>query len=171
MKIELSLDVEGLKDLEAALVELGDEKVRKASARRALVKVAKPIAEEAKRRAPVRRGYLERSIKVGSGGNVGKQAFAQVLQSGGSREDAVAALRDAQRGKSAVEISIGPGRHPQAIFQEFGTENHAPQPFMRPAWESARNRLIPDIQKEIWIDIRKTTERAERKAARLKAKG
>jgi HK97 gp10 family phage protein len=170
MKIEMTLDVEGLKDLEAALVELGDEKVRKASARRALVKAAKPLLDDMKQNAPVARGHLERGIRIGSPGNVGAQAFASVLQSGGSRDDAVAAMRDVRRSKSGVEIAIGPGRHPQAIFQEFGTEHHAPQPFVRPAWEGGKDKALGDIKKELWADIEKTAKRAANKAARLAKK-
>lgn len=166
----MKMEVEGLRDLEAALTELGDEKVRKASSRRALRKAAQPMLESMQRNAPVARGHLQRNLRIGGSGNVGAQAFASVLQSGGSRSDAVAAMRDVRRSASGVEIAIGPGRHPQAIFQEFGTENHAPQPFVRPAWEASRSSLIPMIQRELWADIEKTAKRAANKAARLAKK-
>src|SRR3546814_8806998 len=37
-----------------------------------------------------------------------------------------------------VEMYVGPGQHPQAITQEFGTFKEAAQPFMRPAWDAQR---------------------------------
>lgn len=159
--------IEGLKELEAALSELGDVSVRKASARRALVKAAKPFAEEIQSLAPQRSGHLKRSVRIGASGNVGGAEFARVLRSGGSREDAVAAMREVRRSKSGVEIAVGPGRNPQALFQEFGTEHHAPQPFVRPAWESNQDGMVEAIKAELWADIQKTAKRHENKAARL----
>lgn len=163
----ITLKVEGLREIEAALQELGDVKVRKASARRALVKAAKPMLDDMQQSAPVLRGHLKRGIRIGAPGNVGSQAFARVLQSGGSKDEAVAAMREVRRSASGIEIAIGPGRHPQAIFQEFGTENHAPQPFVRPAWEAGKDKALNDIKRELWADIEKTARRAANKSARL----
>lgn len=162
--------IEGLRELEDALKELGDEKVRKAAARRALVRAAKPLAEEIQANAPVAKGHLRRSVRIGSPGNVGGAEFARVLRGGGSRDDAVAAMREVRRSKSGVEIAVGPGRNPQAIFQEFGTEHHAPQPFVRPAWESQQDGMVEAIKAELWADIEKTAKRAANKAARLARK-
>lgn len=170
-----TVKLEGFKELERELDRLQNVSIRKASARRVLKKVATPLAEAAKGKAPRRVGHLAESIKVGgkvSGPNEAKSAFAEVMRSGGSREQAVAALRDVQRqSASLVQISVGPGRHPQAITQEFGTRFHAAQPFMRPAWDEQKGQMLGTIKRELWADIEKAVARAEAKAARLAAKG
>jgi CheY-like chemotaxis protein len=88
----------------------------------------------------------------------------------GTVDLAVQAMRAIRRAsESLVELYVGPGQHPQAITQEFGTSFHPPQPFMRPAWDQTQRPMIEDIKRELWADIQRTAARAARRAARQTA--
>ncbi len=170
-----TLKLEGFRELEQELAKLGSHTTRRASARRALRKAAQPMADIAQSMAPRRRGHLADNIIVrtrASGPDAARQAFGQVLQAGGTRQEATAALRDVRRESSSlVTMYVGPGRHPQAITQEFGTWFHPPQPFLRPAWDQDQRAMLDRLKAELWVDIQKTVARAERRAARLAARG
>ena len=60
---------------------------------------------------------------------------------------------------------------PQGIWQEFGTVNQPPQPFMRPAWDGGKDALLDGIADDLWAEISKAAARQAKKAARLAAKG
>jgi HK97 gp10 family phage protein len=164
-----TVQTEGFAELERALAELGDPNTRRDVGRRVLRRVAKPLAEAARTLAPRDRGHMAGSIIVSTriaGGDAARQAFGRVLRAGGSRAEAVQAMRDIRRASSSlVELYVGPGRHPQAITQEFGTSFHPPQPFMRPAFDSTQGSMIEDIKRELWSDIQRTAARAARRAA------
>ena len=168
--MKATVEISGMRELEAALAELGNQTQRRTVARRAARKALEPMAEIARALAPVRSGGLKDSIQVGtkvSGSNAASAAFAQVMRSGGTREDAVAAMRDARRaGSSLVELHMGPGRQPQAITQEFGTSFHPPQAFMRPAWDQDSQAALDRIKVELWADIERTARRNAARAAR-----
>ena len=170
-----TVKIEGADELNRELEKLAKPATRKASARRALKNAAKPLVSSMRSNAPVRAGHLLSGIDVSTkavGGDAGKAAFASALRSGGTRQDAVGALRDARRAASgSVNMFVGPGRHPQAITQEFGTWFHPPQPFVRPAWDSNKSGMLEQIKKDLWSDIQKSVARAERRAARLAAQG
>jgi HK97 gp10 family phage protein len=151
----IKFEIEGLRDLEQAFAELEKPAQRKASARRALKKAAQPIADTAERLAPRDRGFLAASITVGTKLSRRQSALHRKM----FRDD-----------KAAVEMFVGAGPYSSAHNQEFGNENHAPQPFMRPALQSNVDGFFNTIKAEMWADLRKTVERAERKAARLAKK-
>jgi HK97 gp10 family phage protein len=171
--VKITVQTSGFAELERALADLGKLATQKAAARRALMKAAEPIADVAKRLAPVREGYLRDSIVVSTkvaGGDAGLRAFGQTLAAGGSRQDAVSALRDARRAEASVVMYVGPGQHPQAIMQEFGTVHHAPQPFMRPAWDAEGRATLDRLAALMWAEIEKTARRNARRAARAAAR-
>jgi HK97 gp10 family phage protein len=141
-----SVRVEGLREIDAALGELGKATGRNVM-RRAGIEALEPMAEAMRRNAPVEDGSLKDSIAVTT--KRPKRA----------------------RKTSEVEVYAGPGRHPQAIFQEFGTLNHAPQAFVRPAWDGGKLQLLDDVKTKLWEQISKAAARQARKAARLAAKG
>lgn len=149
-----SYKIEGLKDLEKAFEELANVNQRKASARRAMKKAAQPMADQAQRLAPRDSGDLGESVKIGT--RLSKRQSAKHRKIGG---------------RAAVEMFVGAGPLPSAHLQEFGTEHSAPQPFMRPALDGNARGYLDTIAKELWADLRKTVERAERKAAKLRARG
>ena len=63
----------------------------------------------------------------------------------------------------------GAGAHlfvPQAVMQEFGTEHHGPQPFLRPAWDGGKMRMLSGIKRDLWAEIKRAADRVARKRAR-----
>jgi len=141
-----SVRVEGLREIDAALGELG-----KATGRNVMRRVAKarlePMAEDMRSRVPEDTGALKNSIIVST-------------------------KRPRKHKKvSGVEAYVGPGRHPYAHMQEFGTLNNNPKPYVRPAWDAGKGKLLEGIKEDFWTEISKAAARQARKAARLAAKG
>jgi len=169
--------IEGLKELDEALKEL-PKATGKNVIRRALNTAADPFVSQAKAMAPVRKGFLKRGITKSrvrfSSGDAGKLAFREALAKGASRKEAGEAAHAANSDSAGEATSgliiIGPGRHPQAIFQEFGTSHHPPHPFMRPTWEENKMSAIDVIREELWSEIKKAADRIARKALRNVAK-
>lgn len=133
--------VEGLRELDRALGELPKATGRNVL-RRTGVKALEPMAEAARTQAPVEFGDLKDSIAVST-----------------------RAPRRHRRA-STVEVYMGPGPHPQAITQEFGTFFHPAQPFMRPAWDGGKTELLESVKSDLAEEIGKAAQRLARKAAR-----
>lgn len=184
----ITVGVEGLKELDAALGQLSKATAR-GVLRRVLVRRAEPLAERARELVHETTGSLKQSIIVSTrkpaGHDAGKAAFANVLREGGSRAEASAALRDARRasgGQAFAEAFVGPGRHPQAISEEFGTADRTQattgrftgrviaHPFMRPAWDAEKDAILDGIAKDIAAEIAKTVARAASRAAKRAAR-
>lgn len=176
MATRTTFKIEGLSELNQALGEFS-----KATSgnvlKRAVSTAGAMIAEEAIAIAPKDSGDLKREIKVGKAKIItpGKAAFAQAMREGGTRAEAAAAARAANRaaggtGRSAV-TQVGPTKRAgQGILQEFGTAHHKAQPFMRPTWDRHGPRAI-DVMKEALVEeIDKAKQRAAKRAARLAAK-
>ena len=174
------IQIEGLKELEAALSDLSRATARGVLAR-ALRKAAAPIADRERSGAPYdpdrKAGtHLRDSIVVTAKTRnlTGLKEYGQTLRAGGTREEAVAALRDVRRSGasegSRATISIGPTA-PHAHLIERGTVKMAAQPFVRPAWEAEKYPALETIKTELRNEIDKSVARAARKAARIAAKG
>ncbi len=133
--------IEGLRELDQALIALGKVTAKNA-ARRTLRKAAEPIRAAAVQAAPVDTGDLIKSVAVST--------------------------RNPKRNKkqSPIEVHVGPGRHPQAITQEFGTRDHSPQPYMRPAWAAEKGTALRLIKQTLTAEIMGAAKRQARKAAR-----
>ena len=141
--------IEGLSELKTALRELPDATAKNVL-RRIMKKRGEPIAEHARQLVPVDQGDLRDSISVGT-----RLSKTQRRQ---HRKD----------GPDDVEMFIGPGPHPQAHLQEFGTQHHPAQPFMRPAWDAERMGVLEGLKDDLWTEIEKAAARLARKAARFK---
>lgn len=141
--------VEGLKDLEDALRDFG-KTVGKNVLKRALTKAGRPIMDSAASRAPRLRGNLQMSITTGT-----KLSRRQ---------------KRMHKPQSTVEVFVGAGALVQAITQEFGTVDHPPQAFMRPAWDENKTAALSTIRDDIAGEIAKTAKRRAAKAARDLAK-
>lgn len=141
--------IEGLKDLQDALAEF-PKATGKAVLRRALLKAGQPIKDAAAARAPRLRGKLQMSVGAGT-----KLSRRQ---------------KRMHQPESSVEVFVGAGALVQAITQEFGTVNHPPQAFMRPAWDGNRHQAMSSIKDELSDEIMKTAKRRAQKAARDLAK-
>jgi HK97 gp10 family phage protein len=153
----VTVKVEGLREVDAALGQLGKATGRNVMRRVALARL-EPMAEEARRLAPVEDTELRDSIAV-------------------STKLAGYARRLNKRSKSEAEAHMGPAgtggtkAPPQGSLQEFGTKNHGPQPFIRPAWDGGKDALLEGIADDLWAEISKAAARKAKKAARLAAKG
>lgn len=156
--MKTTVRVEGLRELEKALSEL-PKSTGKATLRRVLRARAQPIAEAARAKAPVHAvdgGELRDSIAVSTRL---------------SRRQSRLHRRMFKDDRAAVEMFVGAGPLPSAHTQEFGTVNHPPQPFMRPAWDETKDGVLDGIKGDLWAEIRKSAERLARKRAREAAKG
>ena len=144
----LSVKVEGLKDLEKALMQLKDT-TAKATVRRAGKKALEPTAEKAVQLAPFNEAsgpyHLKDSISIST-----------------------KATRTAEKGKSRVEIYCGVHKEQSkvGIQQEYGNIIHGPQAFMRPAWDQTKMQVLARFTDSMWEETKKSIARAERKAAR-----
>lgn len=142
----LTVKIEGLKELDVALGELGKATGRNVLRRVGIMRL-EPMAEEMRRLAPVDSGDLKDGITVTTKRPKG------------------------QRKSSEVEVYAGPGRHPQAHLREFGGDGNPPQPYVRPAWDGGKTKLLDGIKDDLWSEIEKAAARKAKKAARLAAKG
>lgn len=165
--IRRTREVEGLKDLERALAAL-PKATGRSVLRRALLAGGAPIAEDAERRAPLRKGNLKRSIGV-STKLTKRQKAVHRRYAGTLPPERVAGGFRSQPAKS-VFVFVGPGSLPAAVPQEFGTVNHPAQPYMRPAWDTQQDRALAIIVERIGAEIKSAVERLAKKAAREAAK-
>lgn len=173
MKVDLKVD--GLDDLDRLLGELPEATARN-TLRRAGVKAAEPMVERMKTLAPVRIGRLKAGIAATavSGGNAaGKAAYAGAMNSGGSKGEAVAAMRTAQREAGgqplSIVVSVGPtGKWGKRIAHlvEFGTTHSKPEPFIRPAFDATKDEVIAGVKRELGAEIDKATARLAKKRAK-----
>ena len=170
--IKSSMRMEGLKELEDALLEL-PKSVQGNVLKRAAVIPAALFADHASELAPKGTGKLKDEIKVGKPKIItaGKAAFAAAMKEGATRADAAEAARAANRaagGKGkAVVVGVGPTRRAfYGLFQEFGTAHHAAQPFMRPSWDILKKPMAEMIKEELAKEIMKAAARAAKRAAK-----
>lgn len=186
----MKIDLQGFDDLEKALGEVATRSTQVAIMRRALGKAAQPMAEMARRFAPIDGGDLEAGIRISARATneVGRAAFAAVMrQTGGDTEAAVGAMRAARRAFKAVNpaaiLYMGPTQDIwYAKFVEFGTRPRtnggrfpgtqhpgtAPQPFLRPAFDAEARPTIDRLAPLIWAEIEKHAQRQARRAARAR---
>lgn len=168
-----TVKLEGLAELKRALEELPKATAR-AVQQRVLLKRAQPLVAAAKAKAPVDTGHLRDSIQATTKRPRGHKtaaarAFASVRGQGGSIAQARAAAKAA--GSTPVEVFVGPDRAPQGSLQEFGTKNHPPHPYMRPAWDQEGKRMLDGIAADMWAEIRKSAERIAKRQAKKALKG
>lgn len=145
--MKVTVKVEGLRDLDAALSELPKITTAKAVVRRVLKKAAEPLRALAEQTAPRLTGALKISIVIGT-----------KL----TRRQARMARKEP---KSLTEMFIGTS-NPAAVPQEFGTHDQKAQPFMRPAWQATKDQVLTNIGTELGPEIEKTAARLAKKAAR-----
>ena len=146
----MSIKLEGFADLDRALEELS-QAAGKGVLRRSLKKAAEPMAALAESLAPRGpTGNLAASVSYGT-----KLTKRQAkLHRKMFRDD-----------KASVEGFVG-ANDPAAVQQEFGNENHGPQPFMRPAWDQDAMPILDRLGKELAVEVEKSVKRARAKAAR-----
>ena len=169
--MSVTVSVSGLKELDQALGELPKATARNVL-KRTLNKAAVPMVEEAKRQAPVRTGKLRDSIMASSRikNTVGNSEYSAAMRAGLGKEAARSALlaaRKANKGQgSFAEVYIGPARGGGIIryahIVEFGSVDTAPQPYMRPAWDATKDKMLTIIKDELGNEIIKAARRVGR---------
>lgn len=143
-------DVQGLEDLEQAMEQLTKAQNR-AAAKKALRAAARPVLSPAKGPAPVLTGKLKKSLKVGDKLN---------------KRQAPLHRRAARPGD--VDMHVGAGAM-HSHLQEFGTRHHAPQPFMRQAWDGSQAKVLSELKRALWDNIRKAVAARQARHARRAA--
>jgi HK97 gp10 family phage protein len=145
------MTIDGLSDVDDMLGEL-PKATAKAVLRRVGIKALQPMAETARSLAPDDPATpdpdLESSITVGT-----------KLNKSQARE----ARKD--EGRAFVTVYMGTN-DPAGVQQEFGNENHGPQPFMRPAFAQDAQGAIKIVADELGDEIMKTVARRAKRAAR-----
>ena len=158
--MSVTVQTHGFDALDQALAQFS-----KASARnilkRAAIAALEPMAEEMRQRAPER----------ATGGGDLKDAIA-VSDKLGPRQKR---MNRRAAANSFVEVHAGVadvnGKHlPSGVQQEFGNENHGPQPFVRPAWDQEKMDTLDRLRIAITDEINKAVARAQRRAARAAAR-
>ena len=136
--MKMTVEIEGLKGVEDALSQAGP-KLAKRALRKALVAGADLFEAAAKKNAPV----LAKATGRRQPGEL-RDAIDMTVKLSGTKESGVA----------RVGISRSKGKGPDspaawASFVEFGSIHGAAQPFMRPAFEQAKNRAQEVFTDEI----------------------
>lgn len=171
--MSVSMELSGFGELEKELERLS-KPAGKAALRRSLKKSAEPMAAIARSLAPD-------DPKTG-GYDLAKSIAVSTRLSRSAKKQHRKMFRD---DRASVEMFVGAGPLPQAVYSEFGIAPHmnagkfagtmhpgtAPQPFMRPAWDEDSRALLDRLGKYLWSEIETTIARAERKVARQAAKG
>lgn len=171
-----TLKIEGLKELEQALMELPKATGRNVVAR-ALTKAGKPIVDAAKAKAPEDTGALRQSIQIIVRKRMRNPSLVYAVIGPAMGEyrqlkTPVAYVRGwrANAGvKRTYQVGGTPGVY--GLFVEFGTIDTPAHPFMRPAWQANGGVALEIIQTELANEIEKARARLARKATRLAAKG
>ena len=143
----VTIKIEGLQELDRALGQLP-----KATAKRVLRKVltdaGEPLARTARRLAPRDEHHLYESIDVSTKLNRRQRRL--------HKEQSVPTFQ---------EMFVGTN-NPAGVQQEFGNSRHPAQPFMRPAWDAEKNKVLDHIANSLWGEIEKSAERLARKAGK-----
>lgn len=143
--MKVTVKFEGGRQLDQALSQFTPTK-RRSIGRKALDNAGEIMAKSMRSKVPVDTGGLRESIDVSGVLNKGAKA--------------------AHRKVAEQERYVGPDGRPAAVQQEFGNENHAAQPFARPALDETKDAVLKRIGDELWIGIEKAAAASARKAAK-----
>jgi HK97 gp10 family phage protein len=168
--VKVQVEVQGLKELDAALAQL-PRSIQRSTLMRVLKKAGQPIADTARALAPERSGKLKKSIVVSARlkNSVGKSEFSAALRAGlgvGAARQALRAARRAAPGKSFAEMYVGTaagtGVVRYAHIVEFGSSKLPPNPFMRPAFDAESSMALVIIRRELGNEIMASARRIGR---------
>lgn len=171
-----TIKIEGLKELQDRLNALAKKESRKI-ARRGISRMAQVIQKEMKARAPVKTGYLRKSI-----GYKIRQRMGQFYGTVGPQRTVVKSNNLASYGDESKRVKKYTWAY-YAQFLEFGSAAHlipnpkrkqktkivigkrvfssadhpgiAPRPFLRPAFDAAKRRAVDESGKLMWQLIEK----------------
>lgn len=165
MANKFTMRMEGAKELEAGLLELG-RSMGVRVIKRALIKAGKPVAEAGA-------ANLRRQIRSKTG--LLLEATGAVFVSDKLSKNQ---RRGKRRVKGGAEVYVGPYRARHAHLIEFGTGPRRtksgayrgalrPRPYMRPAWEQEGQGTLDILAKELRAEIEAARARIAKRAARL----
>lgn len=151
-----TIKIEGLADLERALLEL-PKATGKAVLRRTGLKALAPFVASVKAKAPV----------DADPSNTPKRPPGTLRDSYHSGTKLNARQKKAARkeGKSYVEVYAGTS-DPAGIQTEFGNIHQPAQPHARPAWDETSGEALVIVKTELGAEITKTAKRLAAKARR-----
>lgn len=141
----VTVKIEGLADLEKALLDIEKRTTRKSIGRRVLKKAGQPLADDMNAKAPEGEGDLSGSYAVSTKLNKSQKRATR-------REK-----------KDDVFMYVGTN-DPAGLQQEFGNVNHGPQAHVRPAWDGGKAGALDTIKQELGSEIMKAAKRQARKA-------
>jgi hypothetical protein len=160
---DFTMKVEGFAQLEADFAAIERVATSRGVARRSLVKSAQPMVALMRAKAPRLTGALVEAINVRTrvtGGEVGRRAFFETMRGGGTRGEALSAMRAARRSEGGVvEVFAGAENNAAAYQQELGNENHPPQPWARPAFDEDAEAFIERLRRTLGEELDKTLRR------------
>lgn len=145
--MKVTVDFVGGRQLDAALSQFTPTK-RRAIGRKALDEAGEIMARSMRAKAPVDEGGLRESIDVSG--------------------TLAPSVKKSHKKIAEQERYVGPDSRPAAVQQEYGNENHPPQPFGRPAFDETGDEILKRIGDELWVGIEKAANAAARRAARAK---
>jgi HK97 gp10 family phage protein len=151
----MSVDIKGLKELQAALNQLPRE-VQKRPLRAAVSAAAKVIQDEAKRRAPIDTGNLRKAVyrtRSRSGSGAGQETFLVAVKKGKAEYANTARNRRLNRVGKKYQTQ---GEAYYWRFLEFGTAKMAAKPFLRPAFENKKQMAVDVLKQKLGDAITKT---------------
>ncbi|MCA3255078.1 MAG: HK97 gp10 family phage protein [Alphaproteobacteria bacterium] len=149
------IKVQGAAELRAALAELGPEVATKVG-RTANRKAARALADEVRRNTPVNPEGETPKYRVSKGGVSTKAFYGQL------KDNIRVRLRRARR-EFTITYQVTTGRAFWARFLEFGTVNMSARPFMRPAFDAMREKLLGAQIEELGRGIERAAKRARRR--------
>lgn len=155
----------GARELEAALREL-PKRIGKAAIKRALMKAAAPIEQDAKARAAGTKPALgERGVSVSTKLSRRQKRGRRVDK---NTVEVFIGAHSARRGLAhLIEFGTGPRRHKSGK----STGSMPARPFMRPAWESGKRQALNTIGAELWTEVEKAAKRLAKRRAKAAAGG
>jgi HK97 gp10 family phage protein len=153
----MSVDIKGLKELQAALNQLPRE-VQKRPLRAAVSAAAKVIQDEAKRRAPIDTGNLRKAIyrtRSRSGSGAGQETFLVAVKKGKAEYANTTRNRRLNRVGKKYQTQ---GEAYYWRFIEFGrpSQGVAAKPFLRPAFENKKQMAVDVLKQKLGDAITKT---------------
>ncbi|WP_159990817.1 HK97-gp10 family putative phage morphogenesis protein [Pelistega ratti] len=148
----MKVRVEGLRELSDRLEKL-DKKVAGQVVRKAAIEGSKLIRNEAKNRVPVYLGILKQNIVVKRFRDRGKGNVRYGIGLVSSR--AVYKNNKVNRKKGRVGKTYYQGKTVYGHMVEFGTRKMKARPFLRPAFESQKEKAVDVVKNTLKQEIDK----------------
>jgi HK97 gp10 family phage protein len=151
--------VEGFKELEEALLDLGEVGAEK-TARAALRKAMEPVLAEAQRLVKKRTGLLYDALAITTRGYNGKGAITGAIATAGLMIRSV---------KGGIKGVLPHGTHnvrgrapdPRRYWHlvEFGTSRTSPKPFIRPAFDGQLDAMLDRLRAQLKAKLERRRRR------------